>query len=198
MAKHKTKRYDADGLSTDDQTASDTAEASAPPSEKSEDTAPAKPQSFGAAFKAARASGDSTFTYNGKKYTTEMASDKASAPAKSSGSSTGSVMRTKPTESKAVDSKSYDPNAINFGDKKVAPKTEAPKRSSINDSDYNPRLGKYGSKSAPSSGGRTRTPERSSGRPGSSAMKKGGVTKSSASNRADGIAMRGKTKGRYL
>jgi hypothetical protein len=34
---------------------------------------PQKKQSFAEAFKEARASGDSTFTWNGKKYSTEMA-----------------------------------------------------------------------------------------------------------------------------
>ena len=45
--------------------------------------APAKPaakQSFGAAFAAARKGGEKTFTYNGKSYTTQLASEKKSAP----------------------------------------------------------------------------------------------------------------------
>jgi hypothetical protein len=45
-----------------------------------------KPQTFGQAFKAARAAGDKTFTWQGKKYTTEMSGGakpaaKAAAPA---------------------------------------------------------------------------------------------------------------------
>ena len=41
---------------------------------------------FGKAFRDARASGDKTFTFKGKKYTTELAEEKkASSPAKPSG-----------------------------------------------------------------------------------------------------------------
>jgi hypothetical protein len=38
-----------------------------------------KPSTFGAAFKEARAAGKDTFTYEGKKYTTEMAGEKKAA-----------------------------------------------------------------------------------------------------------------------
>jgi hypothetical protein len=44
--------------------------------------ASAKTSRFGAAFAAARKAGDKTFEFNGKKYTTEMASEKKKAPAK--------------------------------------------------------------------------------------------------------------------
>lgn len=50
-------------------------------SSKSEETKEAsKPSTFGAAFKEARAAGKDTFTYEGKKYTTEMAGEKKAAP----------------------------------------------------------------------------------------------------------------------
>lgn len=39
-----------------------------------------KPATFGAAFKEARAAGKDVFTYEGKKYTTEMAGEKKAAP----------------------------------------------------------------------------------------------------------------------
>jgi len=45
--------------------------------------ASAKTSRFGTAFAAARRAGDKTFMFNGKKYTTEMASEKKKAPAKS-------------------------------------------------------------------------------------------------------------------
>jgi len=52
-------------------------------SSKSEDTSTAKesakPSTFGAAFKEARSAGKDTFTFEGKKYTTEMASEKKAA-----------------------------------------------------------------------------------------------------------------------
>ncbi len=40
----------------------------------------AKPTSFGAAFAAARKGGNKTFTWNGKSYTTQLASEKKAAP----------------------------------------------------------------------------------------------------------------------
>ena len=53
-------------------------------SSKAEETTKAKeaskPSTFGAAFKEARAAGKGVFTYNGKKYTTEMAGEKKAAP----------------------------------------------------------------------------------------------------------------------
>lgn len=52
-------------------------------SSKSEETSKAKesskPSTFGAAFKEARSAGKDTFTYEGKKYTTEMAGEKKAA-----------------------------------------------------------------------------------------------------------------------
>ena len=55
------------------------------------DTAPPKPQTFGQAFKAARAAGDAIFSWNGKKFTTEMAGEKSATPkAKASASSASS------------------------------------------------------------------------------------------------------------
>lgn len=55
---------------------------------KEDDAAPAKAQTFGQAFKAARAAGDATFSWNGKKFTTEMAGEKSTTPrAKASASS---------------------------------------------------------------------------------------------------------------
>lgn len=39
-----------------------------------------KPSTFGAAFKEARSAGKDTFTFEGKKYTTEMAGEKKAAP----------------------------------------------------------------------------------------------------------------------
>lgn len=49
-------------------------------SSKSEETkSDKKPSTFGAAFKEARAAGKDVFTFNGKKYTTEMAGEKKAA-----------------------------------------------------------------------------------------------------------------------
>lgn len=87
----KRKKCFADGGLTEDETAGlDTgyrqgAEAPAgtgederpAPTGMSEATKFAEPATFGAAFKAARASGAKTFEFKGKKYTTELASPKA-------------------------------------------------------------------------------------------------------------------------
>ena len=48
---------------------------------RSKPVAAAKKQSFGEAFKSARAGGGKTFTFNGKSYTTELAKPKAKEPA---------------------------------------------------------------------------------------------------------------------
>lgn len=55
-----------------------------------------KEESFADAFKRNRASGESTFEYKGKKYTTERADDKKAAPAQKS-TSTSASMRMKDT-----------------------------------------------------------------------------------------------------
>jgi hypothetical protein len=94
----------------------------------------AKTSRFGTAFSAARRSGDKTFMFNGKKYTTELAKPKAKPRARTSAE-------------EAVD------------DEKISSATGV--------------------------------------RP-VSAMKKGGMVKSSASKRADGCATKGKTKGRMV
>lgn len=49
--------------------------------ESTSESEPAKPTSFKEAFAGARKAGDKTFEWNGKKYTTEMASAKSTAPA---------------------------------------------------------------------------------------------------------------------
>lgn len=46
------------------------------------DTSMKRPQTFKKAFASARAAGDKVFTWQGKKYTTDTAPDKAPAPAK--------------------------------------------------------------------------------------------------------------------
>jgi len=186
--KVKTKRYD-DGGEVDPAIEDESDRGSMTPAQQANSSA-STPSNFGAAFKAARAAGNDTFTFNGKKYTTEMAGSKpaaskpASTPSKASPDAGYNKNASPSTPSAKASAKDFDPVG-DYLKKKLS-----------NDSDYNPRLGKYGTKVE--SQGRTRTPERSSGRPGSSAMKKGGVAKSSASSRGDGIAARGKTKGRYL
>lgn len=55
---------------------------------------PAKPTSFKEAFAGARKAGDKTFEWNGKKYTTEMASAKSTAPAPKAPASASAAPKT--------------------------------------------------------------------------------------------------------
>jgi hypothetical protein len=102
-------------------------------------------KTFKQAFAQARKDGGKTFMFNGKKYTTELKSEKK-------------------TPSKPA----------------VEPKSDAPKNERVR------KLGVFGAMG--------RNP-----RPANPSMfKKGGSVKSSASKRADGIAMKGKTRGRMV
>jgi hypothetical protein len=102
-------------------------------------------KTFKQAFAQARKDGGKTFMFNGKKYTTELKSEKK-------------------TPSKPA----------------VEPKSDAPKSERVR------KLGVFGAMG--------KNP-----RPANPSMfKKGGSVKSSASKRADGIAMKGKTRGRMV
>ena len=77
----KAKRFDEGGdVEVGDANPSPEIETSELPAAASKPSS-STPSSFGAAFKAARASGDKTFEFNGKKYTTELAS--SSGPGRS-------------------------------------------------------------------------------------------------------------------
>lgn len=54
--------------------------------------------SFGAAFAAARKAGDKTFTWRGKSFTTEMAGEKKSAPAKPAGAAAPAKTQASPAK----------------------------------------------------------------------------------------------------
>jgi hypothetical protein len=148
---------------------------------KSEDLSPVGPKtapsSFKEAFAAARGSGDKTFSYNGKLYTTELAS---SAPKKSS----PAPMRQEqaaPTSTSSMTSDRNNASAMSVNERIKKSLASAREGSGPTDSrSVNQRLKE------------------------ALGMKKGGAVKkmasggavSSASKRADGIAQRGKTKGR--
>jgi hypothetical protein len=136
---------------------------------------------FGKAFREARASGDKTFTFNGKKYTTDLAKPKTSTKSEL-GEEMGMPM-TRDESASARRSLGSNP-------------AEEAKMDKLNSS--------YGSRSSSKLSDVTR--------PGTNtnyenkdvsdmSMKRGGAVKKmasggSASSRADGIAQRGKTKGR--
>ena len=127
-------------------------------------TAAPSPTNFKSAFAAARAAGDKTFEFGGKKFTTELASSKTTPPAK-----TETKTETKP-ESKPLQYESLQ-------DREAA--AEKKRRESGRSF--------YGSTdtSKPRTVRGMRLPEKT--------MAKGGMT---ASSRADGIAMKGKTRGK--
>ena len=129
---------------------------------------------FGKAFRAARDSGDTEFEFGGKKYNTKM-KDEDSAPAKKA-----------------------EPKASQEFPKTPAPKYDASseskpeKKGGIGPYNAFSGVGDYLNKTFTAEG-REEARKEAKDRLG---MKKGGAVRSSASSRADGIAKRGKTKGR--
>ena len=113
---------------------------------------------FGKAFRAARSSGDKTFTFNGKKYTTEMAKPKTSTKAEL-GPEMGTTMS-------AAESKDA---ASRFGYPKGSERLNSEENKETSDMSMGMKHGGKVKKMA--SGG-------------------------SASSRADGIATKGKTRGK--
>jgi hypothetical protein len=180
MATRKTKRYDEGGVSKDDLEA---ANATQDPIETlnkrkgwtdtgEETSAPAaKKTSFKEAFASARKAGDKTFQFEGKKFTTDLASDKKAAPA-----------------AKAAEPEKAKPQYQSLQDRARGYEAERAKSG----------VGMYGTTKREREE-RTALPLKStkseSGYSGMGAMKfsKGGST---ASRRADGIATKGKTRGK--
>ena len=152
---------------------------------------PEKPKTFKEAFAEARAAGDKTFTWNGKKYTTEVAGSKASAPASRAASSASSEdeysgrARLQKMFGTAEGRANVKPD-IKASDvaaaKKAGMEREARNRADL----FGPAtttLKKIGARMGPQS---MRDQLKAEG------YAKGGMT---ASKRADGIAQRGKTRG---
>ena len=120
---------------------------------------------FGKAFREARASGDKTFMFNGKKYTTELAKPKTSTKPEL-GPEMGEKMT--PAESKAAVS--------NFGYPKGSERLNSEENKDTSDMTYK-------------RGGAVKKMNM-----GGMGYAKGG----SASSRADGIAVKGKTRGKMV
>ena len=142
--------------------------------------APEKKMTFGEAFKAARGRGDKTFEYMGKKFTTEMAGGRgstASAPSRDTSSARDtSAPTTRQGRRIAEIEKAMSKPA---GDAKASSTYGEAARSARTLGDL--------------FRGSARHP-----RTGTTYKKGGSVKASSASKRADGIAQRGKTKGRMV
>lgn len=87
MATRKMRKFNEGGVTEEDLSAANKSEdaiATLNARKRWTDTeeAPARKQSFKEAFAQARSGGEKTFEWNGKKYTTELASDKKAAPAR--------------------------------------------------------------------------------------------------------------------
>ena len=165
---------------------------------------PEKPKTFKEAFAEARAAGDKTFTWNGKKYTTEVAGSKAPSPVSRTSSSAPAPAPASRAASSASSEDEYSGRArlqkmfgtaegranvkpdIKASDiaaaKKAGMEREARNRADL----FGPAtttLKKIGARMGPQS---MRDQLKAEG------YAKGGMT---ASKRADGIAQRGKTRG---
>jgi hypothetical protein len=163
---------------------------------------------FGKAFREARAAGDKTFTFNGKKYTTEMADDKPRSVGgtpkmgeykpRDSDTRKGEIM----TSKNAVPRDQY----VRSGQKSFDTETEF----------VPPDMSKYKPRRDPEALTETNKPGTSTRYENTDtsdmAYKRGGSVKASkmgsvrtskpsmgsASKRADGIATKGKTRGRMV
>ncbi len=189
MATRKARKF-FDGGVTDDELA--TANASEDPIESlnkqkgwtgsEEAAAPAKKQSFKEAFAEARRGGGKTFEWNGKKYTTDMAGSKPASPAKvtDTGDEIARLAARTPAAKKPAYETSYD--RMNRQNREASAA-----RSSAKDADRETLRKNIREGGAGKVNPKTLLPE----------YKKGGVV-SKASSRGDGIAQRGKTRGRVL
>ena len=126
------------------------------------------PKTFGAAFSAARKRGDKTFEFKGKKYTTQTKEEKD--------------REVTPEAKKVMDTMRMDrASNMRAQARKADVEMETPEE-----------------RGAMNLKGFKRDKEDMSGSGEYSPFKKGGSVKSSASKRADGCAVRGKTKGRMV
>ena len=182
----KTRKFArGDDVEGTDEGSADVSSASASDDSYTPPAAQAEPKTRGEAFRAARAAGDKTFEFEGKKYTTELAKPKATpakeeAPAKRPGIM--QRMRDKDTAMvKSAQAKTRQGNA-DLGSANAGP------------SGTGGRL--TGDRMSPAYGQGRVNPDTML------AMKKGGKVKKfasggsvSASSRGDGCAQRGKTRG---
>jgi hypothetical protein len=144
---------------------------------------------FGKAFRAARDAGDKEFTFNGAKYNTRYAEEE-----KPQLSNKGMAT---PSSAKKMRDLGYDA----FGN--PAPLRNIPKLSNKVEKENLDEKGRIGNaimraevEEAEANPRKVSTKESLSS--GEEAMKRGGKVRSSASKRADGIAQKGHTKGRYM
>jgi hypothetical protein len=159
-----------------------------------------KKQSFGQAFAEARKAGDKTFMFGGKKYTTELAKPSAKST-KNEGQSTQDMdlLEAAKTAARRRDERTKD---MQEQDAKAAAR-RAQEMAEQRKKDTSPKpTGKF-----LNTGYKEFERIRQEGRERRAAakenerkqgMKSGGMVKSSVSKRADGCAVRGKTRGRIV
>jgi len=164
-------------------------------------------QSFGDAFKAARSAGDSTFTYNGKSYTTKLASDSKPAPKTESKPEPKPASKTesKPTSSsedkenpdmvKKAYAEAARMNAENAAKSKAKPKEDKEDPIAAAKAMREQISGKKDSE-APKLTAEPKSAGKKFREFFGSKYKSGGSVRSSASNRGDGIATKGHTRGK--
>lgn len=144
-------------------------------------------QSFGDAFKAARSAGDSTFTYNGKSYTTKLASEskpasKAEAP----------KSETKEKEEPKVNGKTFSETIKNKSSAPVSKKEDKMTPAEIAKIQREAIAGPDKNLPAPEPKSAGKKFREFFG----SKYKSGGSVRTSASKRGDGIATKGHTRGK--
>jgi len=185
----RTKKYDGEEgslVESDEMTPAQRIEFS----EETGSTGPAKTMSFKEAFASARGAGDKTFEWQGKKYTTDLASSKPAAekavekPAKS-------VSKIKSVSAPVARSIKSDLDELSKSNSSLG------NVNMLSKGKMSPEKKEEVIKSTPKRSGYS--VPKSSEFTGMGGMKfaKGGSV-SSASKRADGCAVKGKTKGRFV
>jgi hypothetical protein len=139
---------------------------------------PAKKQTFGQAFAEARKGGDKVFTYNGKKYTTDVAGSSPKASPASTSISDKDMARARGMQA------GYEEN---LGRGARSAQAVAPAAPKVNPPQLTAQAAGRAAQARGVNAGATDNFKKMMG------MKKGGKV-SSASSRADGIAIRGKTR----
>ena len=140
---------------------------------------------FGRAFRAAREAGDKEFEFGGKKYNTKL-KEEDSAPAKKAAPVKDTSNYSNEGRSSAKDTSNYS----NEGRSSAKTESKPEKKTGIGPYNAFSGVGDYLNKTFTREGREEATKEAKE----KYGMKKGGAV--SASRRADGIAQRGKTRGK--
>ena len=168
-----------------------------------EEQSTAKPSSFKNAFAAARRAGDKIFEYNGKKFTTDMAG--AAPKAASTATKTSAeepAGNIKLNSLRDTKKRNFDP-ALRSSESVGNSQMDTLRKQMEQDRNIKLNSLRATKNQDPNAAARARL-SRGEGDEAGTAMKRGGAVKKmasggsvgSASRRADGIAQRGKTKGR--